>query len=85
MFWQTLQTGEILAQINGDVAQPSASVTNEVTALYALDELGAAFRFITRIFATEPINEGILDGDVFWLEAVTRRYRLIIWPNSWML
>lgn len=58
------KTGEILEQVDADVALPPASVTKAVTALYALDTLGGAFRFITRIFATGPVQNGILNGDL---------------------
>ena len=54
----------MIEQIDGDVALPPASVTKAVTALYALDALGGAFRFITRLFATGPIEAGILRGDL---------------------
>ncbi len=58
------RTGEVLEAIDADVALPPASVTKAVTALYALDILGGAFRFVTRIFATGPIEGGILNGDL---------------------
>lgn len=58
------RTGEVLEQIDGDVALPPASVTKAVTALYALAALGGAFRFVTRIFAVGDIKDGILDGDL---------------------
>jgi len=58
------RTGEVLEQINADVAQPPASVTKAVTALYALDALGGSFRFITRLFAVGGISEGVLNGDL---------------------
>ena len=57
-------TGEVIEQIDGDVALPPASVTKAVTALYALDVLGGAFRFVTRLIATGPIEDGILRGDL---------------------
>lgn len=58
------KTGAVIEQANADAALPPASVTKAVTALYALDALGGAFRFITRIFAVGKVNEGILDGDL---------------------
>lgn len=57
-------TGEILEQAEADVTVPPASVTKAVTALYALDALGGAFRFVTRIFSTAAVIDGILDGDL---------------------
>lgn len=58
------RTGDVLEQVDADVALPPASVTKAVTALYALDALGGAFRFITRIYANGPIQDGILNGDL---------------------
>ncbi|MCF2870882.1 D-alanyl-D-alanine carboxypeptidase/D-alanyl-D-alanine-endopeptidase [Octadecabacter sp. G9-8] len=57
-------TGEILEAVDGEVSLPPASVTKAVSALYALDTLGGAFRFVTRVFAVGAINDGILDGDL---------------------
>ena len=58
------QTGEIIDQHDADIPQPPASVTKAVTALYALEGLGADFRFITRVFAKGAILDGVLDGDL---------------------
>ncbi|HCP82050.1 MAG TPA: D-alanyl-D-alanine carboxypeptidase [Octadecabacter sp.] len=58
------RSGDVIEQIDGDVALPPASVTKAVTALYALDVLGGAFRFVTRLIATGPIEGGILRGDL---------------------
>ena len=57
-------TGEVLETVEGDVAVPPASVTKAVTALYALDALGGAFRFITSVFAVGSVQDGVLDGDL---------------------
>ena len=58
------KTGEVLEAISGDLAQPPASVTKAFTALYAIENLGAAHQFETRLFADGPINGGILDGNL---------------------
>lgn len=58
------QTGEVLEAINGDVAQPPASVTKAVTALYALEALGPDHRFETRLLADGPVVDGVLQGDL---------------------
>ncbi len=58
------QTGEIIDQHEADIPQPPASVTKAVTAVYALEGLGADFRFKTRIIAKGSISGGILDGDL---------------------
>lgn len=59
-----LQTGEILEDINGSSAQPPASVTKALTALYALETLGEGHQFRTRIFADGEIRNGILNGNL---------------------
>lgn len=57
-------TGEVLEAVDTDIALPPASVTKAVTALYALDTLGGAFRFVTRLFAVGAVQNGVLDGDL---------------------
>lgn len=58
------RSGAVLVDIDGAAALPPASVTKALTALYALDALGGAHRFVTRIVALGPVNNGILDGDL---------------------
>ena len=58
------KTGLILETANPVLAQPPASVTKAITALYALDSLGSKFRFKTRLMATGPILNGRLKGDL---------------------
>ena len=57
-------SGLVLEAREGDLAQPPASVTKAVTALYALDTLGAGHRFVTRLIATGPVQNGVLKGDL---------------------
>ncbi len=57
-------TGEIIDAHDADVGLPPASVTKAVTALYAIEELGADYRFVTRIFADGRVVGGILDGNL---------------------
>ena len=57
-------TGEVLEAVDADIALPPASVTKAITALYALDTLGGAFRFVTRIYAVGSVQDGILNGDL---------------------
>ncbi len=59
-----MRSGQMLESHQGDVFLPPASVTKSVTALYALDALGANYRFSTRILATGPIRDGIIQGDL---------------------
>jgi D-alanyl-D-alanine carboxypeptidase/D-alanyl-D-alanine-endopeptidase (penicillin-binding protein 4) len=46
------------------VGTPPASVTKAITALYALDALGADYRFKTRLCATGGIVNGEVQGDL---------------------
>ena len=59
-----VQSGEVIEAENADNALPPASVAKIVTALYALDTLGAEYRFRTRLLATGPLRNGILEGDL---------------------
>ncbi|WP_137701371.1 D-alanyl-D-alanine carboxypeptidase/D-alanyl-D-alanine endopeptidase [Marimonas lutisalis] len=58
------RTGLILEKHDSGLAQPPASVTKAVTALYALDALGPSHRFVTQLFATGPVQGGVLKGDL---------------------
>lgn len=57
-------TGEVLDARLGDKRMPPASTLKVVTALYALEKLGATHQFATRIFVTGPVVDGKLDGDL---------------------
>ncbi|KIN75028.1 D-alanyl-D-alaninecarboxypeptidase/D-alanyl-D-alanine- endopeptidase [Sulfitobacter noctilucae] len=58
------ETGSWLECENEQTATPPASVTKAITALYALDALGAAHQFETQIAATGGIVEGEVQGDI---------------------
>ncbi len=58
-------TGDAPAEVYNPVMRmPPASVAKTVTALYALETLGAAHRFATRVIRTGPVVEGIVQGDL---------------------
>jgi len=57
-------SGEVLESRNPLLAQPPASVTKAITALYALDKLGSGYRFSTQLIATGPVSNGVLKGDL---------------------
>lgn len=59
-----LGTGRILEASEPRLALPPASVSKAVTALYALDLLGAEHRFHTKVVAQGPVEEGVLKGDL---------------------
>jgi len=58
------QTGAVLEARQPDLALPPASVAKAVTSLYALEKLGAAYRFATRVLATGPVTQGMVQGDI---------------------
>ncbi len=59
-----LRTGEVIEDITGSLPQPPASVAKAVTALYALEGLGADHRFETRVYADGPFADGVLNGNL---------------------
>lgn len=59
-----LKSGKFLETHNAVAALPPASVAKAITALYALDTLGASFRFHTRLVVTGPVEGGTLKGDL---------------------
>lgn len=58
------RTGEMLETRTPLLGLPPASVTKAVTALYALETLGAEHRFRTRLIGTGPVVNGELKGDL---------------------
>ncbi len=58
------RTGEVLESLNPLLPMPPASVAKVATATYALETLGAEFRFATRLIATGPLEGGRLRGDL---------------------
>ncbi|SLN49247.1 D-alanyl-D-alanine carboxypeptidase/D-alanyl-D-alanine endopeptidase [Ruegeria meonggei] len=58
------KTGTPLEAFGGDQGLPPASVAKALTALYALDVLGADYRFETTLMADGPIENGVLNGDL---------------------
>lgn len=57
-------SGKALVSIQPNLQLPPASVTKSITAAYAFDQLGPGHRFTTRVLATGPVRNGILDGDL---------------------
>ncbi len=57
-------SGDILEARGADRGIAPASVTKAITALYALDVLGRAHRFKTRVIATGGIVDGVVQGDL---------------------
>lgn len=57
-------TGRVLEAVNAEAPLPPASVAKAITALYALDRLGPAYRFGTRVMAVGSLQGKRLDGDL---------------------
>lgn len=57
-------SGLVLESHNPLQSLPPASVAKALTACYALDLLGAEYRFETRVLATAPVTNGRIDGDL---------------------
>ena len=57
-------TGQLLEARKPDLPMPPASTAKVITSLYALDHLGAGYRFATRLIATGPVAGGIVQGDL---------------------
>ena len=58
-------SGRILESMNPLLGQPPASVTKAITAQYALDVLGPAHAFSTRLIGTGTLKNGRLSGDLY--------------------
>ncbi|MCA0871900.1 D-alanyl-D-alanine carboxypeptidase/D-alanyl-D-alanine-endopeptidase [Seohaeicola saemankumensis] len=59
-----VQTGLRLESVGGRSGLPPASVAKALTTLYALDVLGGDHRFVTRVLADGPVQNGVLKGDL---------------------
>lgn len=59
-----LKSGMTLESGQATTARPPASVTKAITALYALDALGADHRFETQLLATGGVADGEIMGDL---------------------
>lgn len=59
-----LETGEMIESLGATEALPPASTAKAITALYALEALGPGHRFATRIIATAPPVDGVIQGDL---------------------
>lgn len=58
------RTGLVLESSDGDLPMPPASTAKIITSLYALNHLGAGYRFGTRLIATGPVVGGRIQGDL---------------------
>jgi D-alanyl-D-alanine carboxypeptidase/D-alanyl-D-alanine-endopeptidase (penicillin-binding protein 4) len=58
------RTGLVLEALQGGEPMPPASTLKAITSLYALEHLGAGYRFSTRLIATGPVGGGKIAGDL---------------------
>ncbi len=64
VFVVSLQDGRVLAARDAQKLFTPASVQKLLTSVVALDKLGADFRWQTKVFALNKIENGVLDGDL---------------------
>lgn len=57
-------TGRLLEGLDERQGMPPASCAKAITALYALDRLGAAHTWVTRVLVTGPVSGGQVQGDL---------------------
>lgn len=65
-FVATLEPGKKFAEYNADKVFNPASLIKLTTTLYALKKLGADYRFPVKIYADGRIENGALDGDLYF-------------------
>jgi D-alanyl-D-alanine carboxypeptidase/D-alanyl-D-alanine-endopeptidase (penicillin-binding protein 4) len=56
--------GAMLESYRAEMVLPPASVAKALTAAFALDQLGPGHHFSTRLIASGPVRDGVLDGDL---------------------
>lgn len=59
-----MRSGNLLEGRGGNTPLPPASVAKTLTGLYALETLGGAYQFRTRLMTTGTIADGVLRGDL---------------------
>jgi D-alanyl-D-alanine carboxypeptidase/D-alanyl-D-alanine-endopeptidase (penicillin-binding protein 4) len=64
VFIQDARTDEVILALNGDLPRKPASTIKVLTTIVALDTLGPAHTWTTRAYATAPIKQGVLNGDL---------------------
>ncbi|OCX64495.1 D-alanyl-D-alanine carboxypeptidase/D-alanyl-D-alanine-endopeptidase [Thioclava sp. SK-1] len=58
------RTGQVLESSNAGKPMAPASTAKALTSIYALETLGPDFRFLTRLVATGPVVNGVIQGDL---------------------
>ena len=60
----SLKQGDTLFRLNSQKLQVPASNQKLLTAAAAIEKLGWDFRYTTRLYASGPVNDGTLEGDL---------------------
>ncbi|MEM8591249.1 MAG: D-alanyl-D-alanine carboxypeptidase/D-alanyl-D-alanine-endopeptidase [Pseudomonadota bacterium] len=63
-FIATRADGTVIEALNAARGLPPASVAKALTAVYAMESLGASYRFATVLLGTGPVADGVLEGDL---------------------
>lgn len=64
VYIENLLTGDVIADVNGDLPLIPASVTKLVTAATALEKSAKDFRYSTTAYRTGDLNDSILSGNI---------------------
>jgi serine-type D-Ala-D-Ala carboxypeptidase/endopeptidase (penicillin-binding protein 4) len=64
IYVQDTRTDTVILAHNEDMPRQPASTIKVLTTIAALDTLGPAYTWVTRAYATGPIRNGVLDGDL---------------------
>lgn len=59
-----VKTGRMIEALDPGEPMPPASTAKAITSLYALEHLGAGYRFVTKVVATGPVQNGSVAGDL---------------------
>ena len=65
IFVQEIGQAAPLLTVNADTPRNPASTMKLLTTLAALEELGPAYTWKTEAYATAPVRNGVLDGDLY--------------------
>jgi len=77
--WLQSAEGLVLAEHQGTVPLPAASLTKLATTLVALDQWRENHRFVTTVAAGGPIQNGVLQGDL-WVQGGGDP--LLVWEDA---
>ena len=64
VYIENLLTGDVIADVNGDLPLIPASVTKLVTAATVLEKAPKDFRYSTKVYTTGHISDSLLSGNI---------------------